>query len=258
MSNSGGNYKAPLSGITNKINFYPTVIDNFFDNPDLIRKFALSLSYEKDSDGYWPGERSDQLYNIDNELNNAIILKIFSLYYDLKYNDVQWQSSSISFQKIKPYHKSKDHKFNKGWIHKDEDYDFAGLVYLNPKPDLDSGTSLFKIKDNVDEVTYERHYEKHRLFSGDKKLDEKSYNKNYDLHNNKFIETVRFQNLYNRLVCYDSNYYHRANSYSTSDDRLTMVFFINGIKVERYPMDRVKRFGNENYINDVTRKLTTK
>ena len=34
---------------------YPTVvIDDFFQNPDIIRKYALSLTYEKAVDGRWP------------------------------------------------------------------------------------------------------------------------------------------------------------------------------------------------------------
>ena len=48
------------------------------------------------------------------------------------------------FQKIKPFSKDKFDSTNKGWVHTDEDALFAGVVYLNPKPDPDSGTSIYK------------------------------------------------------------------------------------------------------------------
>ena len=46
--------------------FHNICIDNFFSNPDLIRKYALSLEYHRSKDGSWPGERSNTL-NIINE-----------------------------------------------------------------------------------------------------------------------------------------------------------------------------------------------
>ena len=61
---------------------YPTiVVDNFFENPDFIRKFALSLSYEKDPEGKWPGERSKKLYSIDQSLQDFMANKLFSIYF---------------------------------------------------------------------------------------------------------------------------------------------------------------------------------
>jgi len=259
MKSGGGKHKATLSDVRNIKNFYPTCIDNFFDDPNLIRELGLKLPKYKDKDGYWPGERTKMIHEIDNELNSAIIFKIFSIYFDLTFHNVSWGSSCLSFQKIKPFHKNKDHIFNKSWIHKDEDYQLAGLIYLNPNPDLDSGTSLFKVKDNEDDdVGFQRYYERHRLHLKEKNLDEEIYKKQMDLHNNKFVETIRFQNQYNRLITYDANYFHMANNYHSGNDRLTLVFFIDDITVEKYPMERVKKFGNESYINDVAKKLITK
>ena len=55
-------------------------------------------------------------------------------------------NSSMQFQKIKPFHKDKDHWANKGFIHLDGNSLLAGLVYLNKNPDPDSGTSFFRVK----------------------------------------------------------------------------------------------------------------
>ena len=60
-------------------------------------------------------------------------------------------------------------------------------------------------------------------------------------NNDKFYETVRFQNIYNRLIIYDAQEYHRANNFDVGDsDRLTLVFFIGGINSDTpLPKERV-------------------
>ena len=80
----------------------------------------------------------------------------------------------------------------------DNSDELAGLVYLTPNANPDSGTSL---------------------------------------------ETVRFQNLYNRLITYDANELHKANSFECDQSRLTLVFFIRDIKndnIKRSPLNRVQ------------------
>ena len=60
---------------------YPTVVlDNFFTNPDTIRDFALSLPYERDADGRWPGERSPMLHTYNEDLVFSFAKKIISIY----------------------------------------------------------------------------------------------------------------------------------------------------------------------------------
>ena len=52
------------------IKFNPICVDNFFDNPDEIRKFGLGLKKEPHYKGSWPGERSDELFKIDEDFNS--------------------------------------------------------------------------------------------------------------------------------------------------------------------------------------------
>ena len=83
-----------------------------------------------------------------------------------------------------------------------------------------------------------------------KKSNIENYKKQLDNNNNKFYEKTRFQNLYNRLIVYDSNEFHKANNLyagKNADDRLTLVFFISGISSTKtkYPLERIK--DNENY-----------
>ena len=72
--NGGGTFTAPKSDIRKVTRFYPTVVDNFFDNPDSIRQFGLSLPKTPDDEGRWPGIRSEELHKIDNQLNCSFLL----------------------------------------------------------------------------------------------------------------------------------------------------------------------------------------
>ena len=66
-----------------KSEFIPiTVVDNFFKNPDEIRKVALNLGYE--IRGHHPGFRSDQLQLLNPNLYSLIAKKIFSLFMNLE------------------------------------------------------------------------------------------------------------------------------------------------------------------------------
>ena len=79
-------------------NFFPVVVDNFFDNPEALVDYGKSLPKGPDPAGNYPGKRSDVLWAINYSLSRAIILKILSCYYDLDYRDIVWNMSEISFQ----------------------------------------------------------------------------------------------------------------------------------------------------------------
>ena len=131
--NGGGKYIAPKSDIRKVNTFYPTIVDNFFDNPDFIREFGLSLPKQPDNEGRWPGVRSRPLHEINDQLSCSLLLKVFSVYFDLSYQNVNWSSSKVYFQQISKFDNSKQSDKNTGWIHTDTDENLAGLVYLNPK-----------------------------------------------------------------------------------------------------------------------------
>ena len=60
-----------------------------------------------------------------------------------------------------------------------------------------------------------------------------------------FEETIKFNNIYNRLIAYDGNDYHKCNSFYTGQkERLTLVFFVRTIKSNNfYPIQRVSSCG---------------
>ena len=245
MKNKSG-YKHYNTENSNNIlkpeNFYSVCVDDFFINPNTIRNFGLNLSKKPDITGTWPGLKSESLHNIDIHLNTVILLKVLSVYFDLKYENIEWEESDVCFQQIKKFSKNKNSILNKGWIHQDNKNSLAGIIYLSPNINPEAGTSLYNLKENEKEnfIPYTKQNYRHMLYTGDK-IDEYEYEKSWKKHNEKFIEKTRFQNIFNRMICYDSNEFHSANNYfSDNEDRLTLIFFINKIKVKKNPITRVK------------------
>ena len=74
-----------------------------------------------------------------------------------------------------------------------------------------------------------------------KQISEEVVKDKWEKHRSCFIEKVRFENIYNRLIMYDAKEFHAANSYYTSkDNRLTLLFFIGGIRANKWPLERIR------------------
>lgn len=248
MTDSGFQYEPKLDDEDEIKKIFPVCVDNFFDDPDIIRKLALDLEKERSVDGSWPGLRSAHLHEIDHEFHVTLFLKVLSCYYDLKNDNVSWSACHAQFQHIPAYEKGVDDIRNNGWIHRDVGDEIAGIIYLTPNADINSGTSIFRLKSEYKDsyLPYANNPSKHALYNGNRIIEE-DYRKSLKSHNNKFEETMRFGNVYNRLVMYSASEYHRANSFVTNgEDRLTLVFFMRGLKsgnderVSRYPSTRVR------------------
>ena len=255
----GGSFIAPKSKYNEVARFFPVSVDDFFDKPDRIVRYAKSLPKEPDSEGYWPGKRTEQLWKINKELSDAIVLKVLSCYYDLTYQSVSWRECDITFQEIPRFSKNKNDMRNRGWIHRDDStvennlHEMAGLVYLTPDIDSNSGTSLFTLKQRNNKEYFKfsigskfgiNLLKPNQNISDDKEeFDEAYFTKKYKKHEEFFIEKTRFANIYNRMIMYDTNEFHRANNFYSGDgkdDRLTLVFFIGGLNVKSYPLEKIK------------------
>jgi len=225
---------------------YPTVVvDDFFKNPDVIRKYALSLPYETAEDGRWPGKRSPLLHTVNEKLVYSIAKKMLSVYYDLS-TQIYWHSIQMAFQKIKPYSKNKDSLLNKGWIHTDGMRTLAGVVYLTPNVEIDAGTSIFKIKnEHIDYNIRQKQIAKDKLYkNGSHNLEE--YNEEINNLYDKFNKVTEVKNLYNRCILYDAHEYHTGTNYFTDDkERLSLIFFFTDLNTSIPPKDRVMYFDKE-------------
>ena len=219
-------------------NFFPVIVDNFFNEPEALVDYGKSLpkTVNRYADGQllYPGLRSKNLWEIDEILFQTIMTKILSCYFDLGYIEISWENSNMTFQEIPQYSENKNDIKNRGWIHQDfpGNHQLAGLIYLTPNIEPDSGTSLFDLKSST--VKLESHNMKFPLWEKESPQSHIKYEEN-------FLEKVRVQNRFNRLIMYDTREWHRANSYYSGDGedtRLTLAFFVGGINVQ--PLKRIK------------------
>ena len=130
------------------MSFPVTCMDNFYPDPDVIRQYALSLDYSRGHLDKYPGVRSNLIHTLNPDLFDLSCKKLFSIFFDLKVGNFDWQVAT-NFQKIYPYECSDSNKqdINSGWIHQDYSSILAAVVYLNPTPNLDSGTSIYRLKE---------------------------------------------------------------------------------------------------------------
>lgn len=214
-----------------------TVLDNFFDDPDKIRNWALQQEYSFDPEGRWPGVRSKPIHELNNAFFISTCRRFFSQFYvmnNAKDPQVTW-STSMYFQLI-------NNHYDSGWIHSDElTSRITGIVYLSPNSKLNGGTSVYREKKDVIQNVHNYENLKQDYYLGKKSIkDVEEYKKE---HNSQFEETIRISNVYNRLVCFDSHLHHAAQDFfgEDQDSRLTLVFFVHQLLVTDTPVGRVRR-----------------
>lgn len=202
---------------------YPSlvVIDNFFPEPDKIVEYANTIEYHPNN-GRYPGKRSLGLHQINCDLENYVGKKLVRMFYEID-KSFSYQMS-MGFHKISPMHEDQYHPMNCGWIHTDSNVGFGGVIYLNPNPEAHTGTSVFKLKngfyyrdDWTDDVMC-------RFYAGDE-ITEDEYIEGFTKNNSQFVESIPVENVYNRLVFFNADTYHAAQTYGKNQDRLTLDFF---------------------------------
>lgn len=173
------------------------VEDNFFHVPNEVRQFALSLNYQSCTThlagGNWPGKRS----NFVNIINPSIFDTTMSKINDLcGYQQNHNSFTDMFFQ----YCTASD---GDSWIHRDRlemNATHVGLIYLTPNPPPNSGTILYENTTDEDDPEDPSKYKVKQVLD----------------------------NVYNRIVIYDPNEYHKSDTYfgtTLSDSRLFIVFF---------------------------------
>ena len=196
--------------------FPSLIIDNFFEDPDKVVDYANTLEYQQSVGGKWPGKRSDNLNRLNSELFQYTCNKIYGMFWP---HGVQQCKTDIAFQYIEPY--SFD---NQGWIHKDSSQ-FGGIIYLTKNPEIGTGTSLYKpTRGWFNSSAYVDVKDRYYL---NEKFDQEHYNNMRKFHDDSFEETVRVENVYNRLFMFSGDVWHGVPNFGTKP-RLTLAFFGNG------------------------------
>ncbi|MDI1360814.1 DUF6445 family protein [Methylotenera sp.] len=220
------------------MNFYPhTIVENFYENPDAIRKFALAQEYkfcheQNEISHVYPGCRTRELCDLNKALYDKICSKLISVFHIPNHDRMRWEIRT-GFQSVSA-------KYGQGVIHTDGDTIFAGVLYLTPDAQLNSGTSLFKKNQSFNQDNYKR-----ALDENDAKFRTGDIRMSTEYHS-MFDEVARFSNLYNTLVIYEGDNFHAANNFfgeSLDDSRLTQAFFIKKIdanKADSFPINRIK------------------
>lgn len=206
-----------------------TVVDNFFDNPLMVRDYALRQEYQTDDESRWPGERSLPLHKLDKNFFDNTITRFLKIFYPANHT-YAWSSTGC-FQKVSSIYDS-------GWAHVDDAL-ITGIIYLDDDATPDAGTTVY---DSAVMAPQALHQDKFAETIKDPKKNIEY--KNYREENNKqFSESIIVKNKFNRLVAFDSHMYHAANNFvkNNTSDRLTLVFFIYKLQVDQFPLQRFKR-----------------
>jgi hypothetical protein len=199
------------------------VIDNFYSDPDAVRKFALTQPFntckESSGGGAWPGRRSDFLHEINpaisDEFHNTFLGNL------LENNPIKYSGYiETNFQLC--YEGDGD-----SWIHYDTpDWHctHVGIVYLTPNPPENSGTLFYEF-DETYRAEFEEYAKKHnyRWYGLNRDQDREEFYK-------FFKQTMEIPNKYNRAVIYGPNRWHKSDKYfgNTPDTgRLFQPFFAN-------------------------------
>jgi len=216
--------------------FPTTIVDNFFENPDEIRKFALDQEYSASPDNTYPGKRSRMVNEIMPILFNGTLKKINNLFYD---------SNDHFIARCFSYFQIVNKNYSHGWIHRDDPTIFTAIVYL--APGSTQGTSLFQKKDVF---TNSLHWDNDKREAYSKQSDNVD---SLEKNNSLFEESVNIKGLYNRLVLFDGTMYHGAHNFfgeSDEDSRLTMVMFFDRFSCDGqvFPIQRMNTGFNYTFL----------
>lgn len=186
------------------------VIENFYENPDEVRTYALSQEYETNQ--FHPGFRTVKKFVTDDHFKKfQMFLKPFHC------------------KECKPSSRCNgSFQYNIGsdlsWIHSDSAVNipagyeaWAGIIYLTPDAPYSSGTGFFKFVDDSLE-------QKHALDKCQICLHSKNY---FDGMHWKLVNNIG--NIYNRLLLFNADQYHMSMDYFGScktDARLIQLFFL--------------------------------
>ena len=216
-----------------------TVLDNFLDDPDKIREWALQQEYLPSKNGNWPGVRSKLIGELNAPFFHLVCRKFFSQFYNLEnmqnMEELYW-GVEMNFQIIPK-------SYDSGWIHSDErgSSQITGIIYLSPNANLNGGTSIYRNKSNiVQHINLNDEFKKDSYLN---KISIQEAKKYQEEHNAQFEEMIRVSNVYNRLISFDSHMTHAAQDFfgEGEESRLTLVFFVKKLFANNTPIGRVRR-----------------
>jgi len=175
------------------------IVDNFYEDPMLVRNFALQLEFNEDLK-YYKGKRTKSYKTPQmRQRFEQIMNKKITIWDEHAMNGV--------FQYCTPEDALVYHWDNQTW---------AGMIYLTPGAPYQSGTSLFAHKSTG--TRCESDFGSQMAFAGGF----------YDRSKFDLVDTAG--NIFNRLVLFDAKCIHAATEYfgqTKEDSRLFHLFFFD-------------------------------
>lgn len=188
------------------------VVDDFYENPDAIREFALGLDYFPS--GNHKGKRTDARLILDGtkEAIEALMHR--------KIKDDGW---NYGYNGVFQYCVAED-----SLVYHCDSQTFAAIVFLTPDAPPETGTSFFRSKKNG-------------LWKAPTEEDVARLGKDestllYEMFEGEFYDSTRWDlvdkigNRYNRLVVFDAQTVHAASAYfgsNINNSRLFHMFFFD-------------------------------
>jgi hypothetical protein len=209
--------------VNKKPNFKTLIFDDFLPNPDELVEIANSQTYIQ-SVGRFPGRRTTELSVICNQIHTMMLEELLK-----KSKELTGLSLTAYFQKIPNL--SFDESYlsieNSGWIHTDDSV-YSGVLYLNKDSENYGGTSLYeplKLTKNPD-IDINKFKKQHYANTGELNIEE--YRDSKLRYSELFEKTETIENVYNRLVLFNSKKWHNNDTFvnSGSGERLTLIFFM--------------------------------
>ena len=199
QNNITSNYNILDARLSSKIQSF-VVVDNFYENPDSVRNFALSQTFNEHKD-YHKGKRTDNCYRfngIKEEFERILGVKIKN--WD-KYGTNGCFQLCIAGDQI---------------VYHNDTQEYAGVLFLTPDAPPNTGTSFYRSK----------HTKTMKPTSDTSDI----------IFKNGFLDSTEFEmvdtvgNIYNRIVLFDSKMIHAATQYFGTNDkngRLFQLFFFD-------------------------------
>jgi hypothetical protein len=187
------------------------IIDNFYDNPDDVRAFALQQDFNVD--GNYPGHRTQAF--LSPSIKNWIAHHLKGVHGEPIWPQEGKEEYCGAFQ----YTTAAD----RTWIHCDGWNDWAGVCYLTPDAPVTGGTGIYRHKE-TGLISCPR------LANGEKDFEllDKLNKDGQDYTKWELVDTIG--NVYNRLVLYPGDLFHASLDYFGKDletGRLFQTFFFN-------------------------------
>lgn len=184
------------------------IVDDFYNNIDDVREFALQQDFNVD--GNYPGHRTIPFINdsIKEAINNIVSPYAGKV--------VWWGDNYTGAYQYTTQH-------DRSWIHADQTTNWAGICYLTPNAPYSSGTGLFRHK-----ASGLRSAVRNPDSTFDQDILDAVYKDSRDMTKWELLDVIG--NVYNRLVIYPGDLFHMSLDYFGTDrydGRLFQTFFFN-------------------------------